>query len=341
MSKYDQAVAAIRSPLPAEPGLRDLVRFATLAPNSHNTQPWTFRLEENAVEIRPDFSRRCPVVDPDDHHLYVTLGCAAENLAIAANAGGRPADVTVQANGPRDFSVRVSLGHGVRSDERLCAAIPERQSTKSEYDGAPLSASESEALRSAAAGVPGSDLVFVSDRQKLEESLLFIQQGNSAQIDDSAFVSELRDWIRFNPASALKTGDGLLGMCSGSPSAPDWLGPTIFTLAFKKGTENKKLARQLRSSAGIAVFVAEQESPEGWIAVGRSFERFALQGTALGIRHSHVNMPIEVPAVRPAFADWLGIAGGRPDLVIRFGKAAPMPMSIRRPLDDVIEASGS
>ncbi len=152
MSKYDQAIAAIRSPLPAEPGLRDFVRFATLAPNSHKPQPWTFRLEENAVEIRPDFSRRCPVVDPDDHHLYVTLGCAAENLAIAANAGGLPANVTVQANGPRGFSVRVSLGHGVRSHETLCAAIPKRQSTKSEYDGTPLSASESEALGSAAAG---------------------------------------------------------------------------------------------------------------------------------------------------------------------------------------------
>ena len=147
-------------------------------------------------------------------------------------------------------------------------------------------------------------MVFISERQKLEEALQFIQKGNSAQIDDGAFVSELRDWIRFNPASALKTGDGLLGMCAGSPSAPDWLGPTIFGLAFKKGSENKKLARQIRSSAGIAVFVAEQEGPEGWIAVGRSFERFALQGTALGIRHSHVNMPIEVPAVRPAFADW-------------------------------------
>ena len=341
MSKYDQAVAALRAPLPAEPGLRDLVRFATLAPNSHNTQPWTFRLQENAVEIRPDFSRRCPVVDPDDHHLYVTLGCAAENLAIAANASGRPADVTVQDNGPGGFSVRVSLGHGVRSDETLCTAIPKRQSTKSEYDGTPLSVSELEALRSAAAEVPGVDAVFISDRQRIEEALEFIQRANSAQIDDRVFVSELRDWIRFNPASALKTGDGLLGRCSGSPSAPDWLGPTIFSLAFTQGAENKKLARQLRSSAGLAVFVAEQESPEGWIAVGRSFERSALQGTALGIRHSHVNMPIEVPAVRPAFADWLGIPGRRPDLVIRFGKAPPMPMSIRRPLDYVIEASGS
>jgi len=44
-------------------------------------------------------------------------------------------------------------------------------------------------------------------------------------------------------------------------------------------------------------------------------------------------MPIEVPEVRPVFADWLGIPGRRPDLVIRFGKALPMPMSIRRPLN--------
>ena len=98
---------------------------------------------------------------------------------------------------------------------------------------------------------------------------------------------------------------------------------------------------QLRSSAGIAVFVAEREGPEGWIVVGRCFERFALRATALGIRHAHVNMPVEVPAVRPAFADWLGIPGRRPDLIIRLGKAAPMPMSIRRPLDDVIEVKGS
>jgi len=341
MNKYEKAVAAIRAPLPAEPGLRDFVRFATLAPNSHNTQPWTFRLEEDAVEIRPDFSRRCPVVDPDDHHLYVTLGCAAENLAIAANASGRPADVAVQDHGPRGFSARVSLGHGARSDESLCAAILKRQSTRSEYDGSPLSASEAGALRSAAAEVLGADAFLIFERQKLEEALQFIQQGNSAQIDNGAFVIELTDWIRFNPASALKTGDGLLGMCSGNPSAPDWLGPIMFRLAFKKGVENKKLARQLRSSAGIAVFVAAQEGPEGWIAVGRSFERFALRATSLGIRHSHVNMPVEVPAVRPAFADWLEIPGRRPDLVIRFGKAAPMPMSMRRPLDDVIEASGS
>jgi hypothetical protein len=66
-----------------------------------------------------------------------------------------------------------------------------------------------------------------------------------------------------------------------------------------------------------------------WIRVGRSFQRLALMATSLGIRHAYVNHPIEVPAARDKFATWLGIAGQRPDLIIRLGYAEPMPMSLR------------
>jgi hypothetical protein len=41
-------------------------------------------LDKQSIVILPDLSRRCPVVDPDDHHLYVSLGCAAENILQAA-----------------------------------------------------------------------------------------------------------------------------------------------------------------------------------------------------------------------------------------------------------------
>lgn len=340
MSRYDDAVKAMRVILPAQPGLRDYVRFGTLAANSHNTQPWKFRLGADTIDIVPDSSRRTPIVDPDDHHLYVTLGCAAENVVVAANASHQPGELSVTADGHEGITIRVLLGKDLRTgdstDADLCNAIPVRQSTKSEYDGKALSGSELRQLEEAAA-FPGVDVLFITERPRLEQALEFIQEGNSEQMDSPAFVRELKEWIRYNPAAALKTGDGLLGKCSGSPSAPTWLGPLIFDFAFKKDAENKKYARQLRSSAGLAVFVAEKENPEGWIQVGRSFERFALQATVLGIRHAHLNMPIEVPEVRPAFANWLGVPGRRPDLVVRFGKAQPMPMSIRRPLDAVIE----
>jgi nitroreductase len=100
---YGSTVRALRSPLleSLEHGalLRELVRCATLAANGHNTQPWKFGLSPDLISIRPDLSRRTPVVDPDEHHLWVSLGCAAENLVLAAGALGKHADV---AFGPQD-----------------------------------------------------------------------------------------------------------------------------------------------------------------------------------------------------------------------------------------------
>ncbi|TIS72529.1 MAG: Tat pathway signal protein, partial [Mesorhizobium sp.] len=80
------AVAAARARLSEHPELEDFVRYATLAANGHNTQPWRFGIAEDRIAILPDFARRTPVVDPDDHHLFASLGCAVENLAIAAAA---------------------------------------------------------------------------------------------------------------------------------------------------------------------------------------------------------------------------------------------------------------
>lgn len=155
-------------------------------------------------------------------------------------------------------------------------------------------------------------------------------------MDDPAFVEELTGWIRFSPTSALETGDGLFAPCSGSPPLPDWLGHRLFPRVFRKAAENDKYRDQIRSSAGLAVFVAEQADPAHWIRVGRSFERFALQAAVLGIRTAHVNQPVEVPALRTEFARWLGTPGARPDLVVRFGRAPAMPMSLRRPVSAVL-----
>ncbi len=40
------------------------LRYAVLAPSSHNSQPWLFHVDGNAVEIYADPARRLPVVDP-------------------------------------------------------------------------------------------------------------------------------------------------------------------------------------------------------------------------------------------------------------------------------------
>lgn len=55
--------------------IKTLLAYAIKAPSGHNTQPWKFRVEGNTITISPDFSRRLPIVDPDDHALFISLGC--------------------------------------------------------------------------------------------------------------------------------------------------------------------------------------------------------------------------------------------------------------------------
>jgi hypothetical protein len=109
-------------------------------------------------------------------------------------------------------------------------------------------------------------------------------------------------------------------------------------LFFTAKNENDKYAKQILSSAGIAVFVSDRNNKEHWVETGRCYERFALQATALGIKNAFLNQPVEVAALRPQFASYLGIGDRRPDLIVRFGYGPETPRSLRRPLDQIILA---
>jgi len=313
--------------------LRELVRYATLAPSSHNTQCWTFSLGERSLSIRPDYRRRCPVVDPDDHHLFVSLGCAAENLTQAAAAMGFRCEPAFEPG--TDESLNIPLVPAAQLRTPLFDAIPRRQSTRGAFDGKPLSIDELKRLEAAAAG-NGVRVQLLTEKRAMENVLDFVVQGNTAQMRDPAFVRELKQWIRFDGGQAVRLGDGLFAGSSGNPSAPSWLGGLLFDLFFTEDAENDKYARHVRSSAGIAVFVSEHDDKRHWIEVGRAFQRFALQATAMEVRTAHLNQPVEVALLRPQFARSLGLSSGRPDLVIRFGRGPEMPRSLRRPLAAVI-----
>ena len=112
-------------------------------------------------------------------------------------------------------------------------------------------------------------------------------------------------------AHGVATRDGLFSATSGNPVVPAWLAERLFGAFSTKQAENDKYRDQIRSSAGIAVLVGSGNGPEHWVRVGRSFQRFALQATALGIGSAHINQSIKVPALCAYFADWLGVPGER------------------------------
>jgi hypothetical protein len=214
-------------------------------------------------------------------------------------------------------------------------AMSERQCTRGDFDGAALSKDELRLLAVAGTG-KGVQLMLLTEKPELEKVLEYIVQGNTAQMNDPAFVAELKTWIRFNDAEAVRTGDGLFTRSTGNPSVPRWLASPLFPVFFKVDAENEKYVRHVRSSAGIAVFISDANDKAHWIETGRCYERFALQAAALGIRNAFLNQPVEVSAIKPQFASFLGIGQHRPDLVVRFGRGPLMPRSLRRPLNAVL-----
>lgn len=330
MTSFRAATSRMRAALKAAPQLPDLVRYATLAANSHNTQAWRFRLGQDGVDIEPDFSRRTPVVDPDDHHLWASLGCASENLMIASSANGRPLELVSS-----DGRLQTRFGGGGHPNPALIAAIPRRQSTRSEFDGRSVAAATLHVLADAVR-IPGVDVVLVTDKREIAQLTDLVVAGNHHQVHDAAYLRELRHWLRFSPVDALRPGDGLFSAMTGNPVMPGWIGTKMFDLFFDPKAEDDKMARQMASSSGIAIFFGERADPKHWVLAGQACQRFALQATALGLRCSFVNQPVEVPQLRAGVAEIGGKVGKRPDLLLRFGYGAAMPYSARRPVADVI-----
>jgi hypothetical protein len=309
---------------------RELVRYAALAASSHNTQCWKFRLENQLISVLPDWSRRCPAVDPDDHHLFVSLGCATENLIQAAQAFGQHGEVSFDTD-----LIKVTLEPSKAAISPLFEAIPRRQCTRAEYDGRKVGQEDLKSLEAAGRG-NGANVLLITEPAEIEKILEYVVQGNTAQMNDRTFVEELKAWIRFSNDEVVSRGDGLFAGSSGNPVVPRWLGMRLLNLFFTAKSENDKYAKQIRSSSGIAVFVSDRNDKTHWVETGRCYERFALQATALGIKNAFLNQPVEVSALRPQFASYLGIGDRRPDLVVRFGYGPETPRSLRRPLDQII-----
>ena len=92
--------------------------------------------------------------------------------------------------------------------------------------------------------------------------------------------------------------------------------------------------------AGVAIFVLDKYNKAHWLEVGRCYQRFTLQATALEIRNAFINQAVEVLKVRRQFARHLNIdedtGAGRIDLIVRFGRDQQMPKSLRRPIEAVL-----
>ena len=192
----------------------------------------------------PVRARRCPAADPDDHHLYASLGCATENLLLAAQAAGLKGHCRFDAS---KSGLVVDFEEAEAERSALFEAIPRRQCSRSEYDGVPLTPEELELLQRAGEGEGVSVLLMTKADQK---SLVadYVARGNEEQFSDAAWADELKAWIRFNGKEAIRSGDGLYGPAMGNPAVPRWLGLLAMKGSFSAQNQNQKDRRHIHRS---------------------------------------------------------------------------------------------
>jgi nitroreductase len=314
------------------------VRYAILAPSSHNTQPWHFVIQKNQIELYADRTRRLPVIDPDDRELIISCGAALANLCIAIRHFGYESDVTLGAQ-PNDANLIATIGLGRErkptcQEQILFQTIPRRRTNRSAYENTPISRSLLGELRFACSDQGISLTDFSGREQKLKIARL-IGDGDRRQMSDPAFRTELAYWTR---SAKVESRDGIPCYAQHLPRVLDFAAPFMARLirTFDMGDFTAARDADLaNASAVLAVLSTPVDSPADWLAAGIALEHVLLTARASGVWTSFLNQPIEVPELRSALRDLTGCPG-TPQVLVRMGYGQESEPAPRCALDEVL-----
>ncbi|RHJ90627.1 Acg family FMN-binding oxidoreductase [Parabacteroides bouchesdurhonensis] len=311
-----------------------MVEQAVKAPSGHNTQPWLFRVEENRIDILPNPEKELKVVDADRRELFVSLGCAAENLCIAASVKGYKADVSMPEDGSF-VSVQFTSSSLVIKNP-LYEQISQRQTNRNVYNGTVIKENIIYSLRNMQKEENVGVYFLLNGEGKYNVVADYIMKGNKIQLRDKAFKDELSSWIRYNKSHAEESGDGLSYAVFGAPNLPRCISEMIMKACLNPFVQNRGDKKKIQSSSHFVLFTTRHNSIKEWIGLGRTLERFLLELTASGIAYAFLNQPCEIKALSEQMKYSLLIDTEYPTILIRIGYGKKMPFSLRKRIDEVL-----
>lgn len=312
-----------------------ILEYGIKAPSGHNAQPWKFKIRENSIEVYPDFDKELLVVDGNHRELYISLGCAVENICIAADEFGHRHETKIVYQDRLCF-IRINLQKISPIPNPLFLQIDKRQTNRSVYKSKIVSPDIIAILKKIEIAQPVSVYFYENGDRNFAALAEFVYRGNEILFSRKAFRNELLDWVRFNPKDIQHYKDGLAYNVLGSPSLPKWLGKPIVRSFLTSKAQNKSEKEKINSSSHFILFTTKENTPENWILAGVVLERFFLTCSGLGIAVAFSNQPCEVSSLAGELRSQMPINNEFPMLLLRIGYADPMPYSVRKALNEVI-----
>ena len=310
--------------------LRFLVRYAILAPSTRNTQPWRFAVATNKVHLFADLERDQPVSDPDRRELYLSLGCALENLLVAAERFGLRYEVTyVPEYASVELVATIAFEPGGTPSPARAGitldAIVRRHNDNGVYRSAPLT--EDARRRLEALRMEEELRLDLTDdhhfRRWVEQLTL---EADRLEFADPEFRAELGRWLR----------EGAFGL----PKVLSRLG----SLAVSRLDLGDPVARQdqkiVDSAPLLGLISATSDSHLAHLRSGQLFERLWLAATAMGVSVHPMSQTMRHPDIRSAMAELIPARGWVPQHLFRVGyslrEGEPCHHTPRRALEEVL-----
>ena len=284
-----------------------LVHAAILAASPHNTQPWRFRVADSFVELHIDPKRNVGALDPFLREEHIGLGCALENLMLAARANGYAATATlppailspISPQSQSELVARVDLAPGTPEKSELYNAIPHRHTNRSSYERhKPLPKDFLDPLSQ----LPNEDenvKIFLFGEEAEQQQIVKVSSAANIELYSDPNVAAASDqWIRWQWKDVQRSRDGLTVDAFGlSPIAaaaaktmPTQLLNRIASKGQRAGYEDRMLAAPL---IGL-IAVRDRYDRVQSLQAGRVWQRAHLFATARGIAARPGNEAVEM-----------------------------------------------
>jgi len=302
----DQGVFSVGKGIAYEPwsnwrdattGPERIVAAGILASNPHNSQPWIFQITDSTIDLFADPERQIGVIDPFLREMYIGLGCALENMVLAAQAEGFTAILELMpalSNQTHVAHMRLALASPMPSE--LYFAIPDRHTDRGAYDTVrPLAA---ETLEEIEALVTEADLHLFWYREEAARAQFskVAVEATEALIADEQQSKDSHTWWRQDWDQLQETADGItLDTQSLGPITPiakivPDLSRQQNDAAFVKNVRETMLP----TAAAFGILAVKDRSNNVQrLDCGRAWERIHLWGTTQGIAMQPLNQMCE------------------------------------------------